>query len=1332
MWHADLLDEVALEGLAGVTLNTLWVRLANRPGFQFGVQDDRVRGYLWRAVLCNPSISSLSYFTLSADRLPVVVKDRFQDISDTGMFNEDQETGTPAEPLSAVTGKSVRGSCNDMDERADVTADIYGTRSSLSDVMAKYGDRLVIVASQEDRNKALGLNEVDPFLFMSEKVYAYLELVGRRRHQGLASIGSDASIGIDNKTAFYYRKSLMKNNLIRKCPFHLVMKGKTYVTKGNIVFLSRFYRKVHSPIEQTAARLSDILMQEPDQECEVLVLRDKIDNSSKRMFNQVFQEFAPNFHCFLKELTRDQSVIKRKVVRLVKPVNLDVDEKEDNNDVDSDGEDDDGVTAADFSDETLDRARLFDPTRILADRTILSQILMAIEQSESGLSLRQIGQQFSLNSLDSRLLTKLLVRAGKVKDTKEELGKTRVSRFCSIHAVSNPEAMTEIARNDLHIPKLETVLKLKRANIILKALDEAEDNIVFGLFYFVKHIRQSESESRKFCDPKTVHRLLATLEKDGKLRVHEFTKVLDNKTHRIHVVTKPGMAKDDVLLQNKAESYFFRIGTRNSRHQQQLKMKRHSKNSSKRKDGSDLEIMYEYNPSIGKKKYGCLAKMRKIFTLYKFLFHQLWVLSGKSGNRRPAHNDWRTHIRPISEQMRRVPVRDLIPRIPVSIFCQIVNVTHEVPGLEDLLLDPETRNNPLNKMPEAITKGLLFGRKYVYNILSLLTSLMELGLVELGNADAFDKDEVTVKVLNQTSFTHAGNTTKFAFKCLEDIEKFEDDIAMHCESLCTGCSLPKNLFAHQMRNWYEGPRIKPMHLFTTIHVPPESGMEITVMDPQQMESSESLTDDAMLVSRGRSSVRGRRNRNSSLSPDTPRKRMRKSDAVVAASAPDDSLVANVPRKRKKALDDKDKYALSIMTRRRCIWSPQEDTFLLLCRVATLLLGQETPMFINTRVVRDQIHSVIPHSQDKTTFAIRRRILYMMKEHRTLQNVLDWVSEFRLDDTFAEIEVPAAPKTNTSLWTAAFTDTLTKVRSKFSGPRDDRIPIMQDMDEQSLKSFDLLDSVGTKRMKRTPIFVDPKNCVDIHVNAVENVLISSLILSSTGVPINERYDFSLFRIYQRYPDTLIRSVVTKMKKNNIMALRKKNRTHISLKRQGVTPYKLSRNYSFLLQTKYTMDSLIGAIDLRVPFENSDHRNDVSAIVSLFTSRSAKFNVVIPEDFIALDKENPFGKTATKAPRDTLIAGDKRCSSRSVLYAFREQLSLNTRQPNDKIQDYLVLNKCSVSVESAITDPLKKSFHAAIQKFICKAIPEVTSDVQDEVDLQDFIKSHKELGCSYKEL
>lgn len=68
-----VVEEVALEGLDGITIPTLWIRLENRqPGFPLKL-DDCTKEFIWKSVVHN---TDLSFYELPKEREDVVLFDR--------------------------------------------------------------------------------------------------------------------------------------------------------------------------------------------------------------------------------------------------------------------------------------------------------------------------------------------------------------------------------------------------------------------------------------------------------------------------------------------------------------------------------------------------------------------------------------------------------------------------------------------------------------------------------------------------------------------------------------------------------------------------------------------------------------------------------------------------------------------------------------------------------------------------------------------------------------------------------------------------------------------------------------------------------------------------------------------------------------------------------------------------------------------------------------------------------------------------------------------------------------------------------------------------------
>uniref|UniRef100_A0A3Q2Q1G2 Uncharacterized protein n=1 Tax=Fundulus heteroclitus TaxID=8078 RepID=A0A3Q2Q1G2_FUNHE len=121
-----VVDEVALEGLDGITIPSLWIRLQDRkPEFPLKL-DDYTKGFIWRSLASNVDLTENKF------RCNVCFNDNNDDIT----------------------------------------------------ITIRYGRTLVVVASQSLRFRTLIGSENDPELKLSNESYCVLERVGRGRWQG--------------------------------------------------------------------------------------------------------------------------------------------------------------------------------------------------------------------------------------------------------------------------------------------------------------------------------------------------------------------------------------------------------------------------------------------------------------------------------------------------------------------------------------------------------------------------------------------------------------------------------------------------------------------------------------------------------------------------------------------------------------------------------------------------------------------------------------------------------------------------------------------------------------------------------------------------------------------------------------------------------------------------------------------------------------------------------------------------------------------------------------------------------------------------------------------
>jgi len=179
--------------------------------------------------------------------------------------------------------------------------------------------------------------------------------------------------------------------------------------------------------------------------------------------------------------------------------------------------------------------------------------------------------------------------------------------------------------------------------------------------------------------------------------------------------------------------------------------------------------------------------------------------------------------------------------------------------------------------------------------------------------------------------------------------------------------------------------------------------------------------------------------------------------------------------------------------------------------------------------------------------------------------------------------------------------------------------------------------------------------------------------------------------------MIRSVVSKMKQNNMMAKIKDSKARSKNKKLPI--YKISQQYCFGLKSKYSMDTLSTPLEIsnNLIIDNFTS-TQVAIMTSLLTLNRALFDITIPENFISCKEIEPVDKNMTKDQNnnnlnnndETLVdplasAHWNKRTSRYVLCSVRQNQYHKLSQKSMD-QDTLVLNKCKVTCRISLNDDL----------------------------------------------
>lgn len=1388
-------DEIALEGLEGITISSLWIRLKQVDEFRLNLDQPATRAYVWKNVVLKFASGNLDFYQLPEERPTITIYNRYDYISqETGycIHDEDRTPENIYADVCPISSDRVRGSCKSFDSREPIALASL-TELSLEQAEQIYGNRLVIVANQKLREHALRIDCNDPLVELTPIQYCIIERCGRCRKLGDLTFGHESGNFKDPpKTLFYFRKLLLKKGLVTK-QMHTVYNTKTQsITRGLLLMLPRFHIDRKSPMELAAMKIAELLKAAPNQRSEYFELKAQSQIRNKP-FKHIFAEFSKYFRVIDSEESTKASK-KARYVELIKPFD---EEDGDSSDEEELNEDDKRPAVKEVA-----KVKLFRPDNIPVNRTMLSQSYQVVKafSALNGVSLREFQNELFVPRLDARMLIRMLERLNVATTISTNIGRQKVIRYFLKDHLNTTVDRFNNENNQLALGKKATLVTLRRANIILNAVKEHK--IIDQLFYFKKIIIESERKLPYRVDQKSVKRILQTLAKEGHVNWIKSTFGRGMYQKRYNLICVPTITEENDIVKERIEQAKFKYYSIN--HANLLKLPIDMTDENEPSDSTNWSLLANpkadessqlvYQPSVSR-QYGLEPKLKKIITFYKFVFFTLSDECRKDNSF--EDNDWRKHITPLPKSYEKdtCVLGDLIPRIPLSVFVKTVFITYVIPGLDDLLKDPVRRHYTLQMLPHDLVKNLFRKRKYIFCMVELLTLLAHLNLVELSSKLLSIKEQVLVRLLKSIEFVEDEAVKKYKLKNLDDVETFVNDLELHGSRIdCAKCSFDSRLYIHNARNWSYQPKFlrnvpaNELNRFTRLRDLNDEAMNnLNNLEIDQYQFGPMALFKMPAVKRKAKSKR----------PTKRQKELAEGDQANDGEDPDDSSKTEksnrrdadgglTKRLRRIGYDKADMNALSLLRKQRAEWSKEEDSFLLMCRVASILIHPTSTHFtcVSKHVLRDELFKYLPNlAFDKTSKACQRRLMYMLRNARTRSHVLDWVAEVKQDLEMSFIQKPDVPLTHIEEWAACFVDLLHKLLKKFQNKEHFASPSSQIENfrtlEEIFSTYNLIESEIHCVPQKPILFFQPNNTVDIYVNVVLNVLSSSLLANMfDSDPESSRLTLTLFKIYQRYPDTMIRAVVNKMKINGMIAkVRSSDRQKTKYnKEKKLSMFKISQHYCFVMKSRYCMDTLTVPLDLNDGLTMRDNfgSSEVAFLTNLITMNRALFNINVPENFVSIkditrnlsddspDKTNnsPDKTTSCDASTDALdilandlwsndestllegsvslnsvISHSKR-TSRYLLCSLRQRMTLIDKYQLS--QDYLLLNKCNIACRISSTDNLVnlEQFLELLKKQRLlidpnRTVNESSLNSVERAIVREVAKG-KELGLTYEQL
>ncbi|XP_071427563.1 general transcription factor 3C polypeptide 1 isoform X1 [Pithys albifrons albifrons] len=450
-----LLDEVALEGLDGITVPALWHRLAARsPPFPLPLQPD-TRQLLWAALSAQPD---LRFYLLPRPRPPLRLHGGYEEIDlETGILEAKRGVAASDDiyPVHMILDNKdgIQGSCQYFKERVDITDQIRKKNLqpcyTHKEALEKWGERLVIVASQEQRYRALIGWQGDPDLKLPDFSYCILERLGRARWQG--ELQRDLHCGafkVDAGKLHYHRRVLDRNGLITM-QSHVIRLPSGAQQHSILLLLTRFHVDRRSKYDILVEKLSSMLSARSNQMETLGNLREELglsEKTFKRVYHYMMNAgLAKVVSVPLQEMHPSGGPYKTKkgtdvMVRCLKLLKVFQKKIEDYHD------DDEEIT------------KTVQPVDIVCERDMLTQAYELIEsRGTKGISQAEIGLAMNVGKLEARMLCRLLDRYKVVKGFMEDEGRQRTTKYVSHVLAEESDLNRQFEREKARSEQLATV-----------------------------------------------------------------------------------------------------------------------------------------------------------------------------------------------------------------------------------------------------------------------------------------------------------------------------------------------------------------------------------------------------------------------------------------------------------------------------------------------------------------------------------------------------------------------------------------------------------------------------------------------------------------------------------------------------------------------------------------------------------------------------------------------------------------------------------------------------------------------------------------------------------
>ncbi|XP_017132479.1 general transcription factor 3C polypeptide 1 [Drosophila elegans] len=445
-WINAIYDEVALEGLEGVTLPYLWDLLARRLEFAPSPLPDRIREQAWTLLLRTP-LHKIEFFELPAERPLMPFYDRLNDMDEQlGMPVVPEQCPYMLYPPAYVQEDGVMGNCSDFKTRKPIPAsDLQALNAAQA--TDQWAGRLVVVASQELRETALTPNN----LMLPQRLplpnYIFLEAIGRMRYSGHTTGGPWSLINYSKDTGilFYIKNKLLNLQLITAQNYNEINKGRFLVS--SLLMLPRFHRIYKNHSQQNLEKLYLGIMRTSSRQVPVTELTELLGRPThfkpkKLLVTHAFRKFFETkqvekaVNVLTKSGKQSKSTTRKVTVIQLRNPNMQLED----------------LYKSEESEENP-VSEFLDVGHCYLDMPPEEEVLRAVARfGKRGLNSTELSHYTGINANSMRHFVKRMNKNGQVKEYSEQVGKSRQFRLVAV------EHLEDLAKDDV-IKKKEKEIK---------------------------------------------------------------------------------------------------------------------------------------------------------------------------------------------------------------------------------------------------------------------------------------------------------------------------------------------------------------------------------------------------------------------------------------------------------------------------------------------------------------------------------------------------------------------------------------------------------------------------------------------------------------------------------------------------------------------------------------------------------------------------------------------------------------------------------------------------------------------------------------------------------